>query len=237
MGCVIESIPESPEKVTDRLIPLLKDSQPDTRRTAALSLGKIGDPQSIPALVSALSDPDDEVRQWSAWALGTMSDSLSEQALVTLVQHLTDPSDTVKQAVVVALGRTTISEELMKVLPEAYTISTIATQRTIIRALSHFEFPFSYSLFLQALQSSDPLTRQAAIAGLSELGDRRGLPVLRTHLLKDTSVGVRSEAAFRLGKLGSSTDVPALREAMEADPTPNVHFWASWAIAHIGQDT
>jgi len=166
-----------------------------------------------------------------------MPDSLSEQALVALVQRLTDPSDTVKQAVVVALGRTTISEELIQVLTEAYTISTIATQRTIIQVLSHFEFPFSYSLFLQALQSPDPLTRQTAIAGLGELGDRRGLPILRNHLIQDTSVGVRSEAAFRLGKLGSSADLPALRQAMETDPTPNVHFWASWALAQISQDT
>lgn len=236
-GCVIESTPDSPEEVTERLIPLLEDSEPDIRRTAALSLGKIGDPQSVPALVAALSDPDDKVREWSAWALGTMADSLSEQALVALVRRITDPSDSVKKAVVVALGRTTIPEELMQVLTEAYTIATIPTQRTIIQALSHFEFPSSYPLFLQALQSPDHLTRQSAIAGLGELGDRRGLSILRTHLLQDTNVGVRSEAAFRLGKLGSSADVPALRQAMDTDPTPTVHFWASWALLQIGQNT
>ena len=237
MGCVVESIPEPPAKVTERLIPLLEDPEPDTRRTAALSLGKIGDPQCIPALVSALSDPDDQVRQWSAWALGTMSDSLSEQALMALVQRLTDPSESVKQAVVLALGRTTIPEDLLQVLTEAYDISTMTTQRTIIQTLSHFEFPFSYSLYLKALQSPDPMTRQAAIAGLGELGNRRGLPILRTHLLQDTSVGVRSEAAFRLGKLGSSADVAALKQAMETDSTPNVHFWASWALDQIVQHT
>jgi HEAT repeat protein len=237
MGCVNESTSESPETVTARLIPLLKDPQADIRRTAALSLGKIGDPQSVPALVSALSDPDDEVRQWSAWALGTMSDSLSEQALVALVQHLTDPSDSVKHAVVLALSRTTIPEKLMMVLSEAYTISTIDTQRTIVQALSHFEFPFSYSLFLQALQSPDPSTRQFAIAGLGELGDPRGIPIIRRHLLQDANVAVRSEAAFRLGKLGTTADVPALRQAMETDSTPNVHFWASWALVQIEQET
>ena len=237
LGCVLESIPESPEKVTERLISLLKDPQPDTRRTAALSLGKIGDPQGMTALVSALSDPDDQVRQWSAWGLGEMSDSLSDEALVALVQRLTDPSDSVKEAVVMALGRTTIPEKMMEVLTEAYTISTIDTQRTIVQALAHFEFPFSYSLFLQALQSPDPLTRQTAIAGLGELGDPRGLPILRTYLTQDPNPGVRSEAAFRLGKLGSSADMPALRQAMETDPTPNVHFWASWALVQIGQDT
>jgi len=237
IGCVIESPPESPETVTERLIPLLTDVQPDTRRTAALSLGKIGDPQSIPALVLALSDQDDQVRQSSAWALGTMGDSLSDQSLVALVQHLTDPSDSVKQAVVLALGRTAAQEALLQVLTEAYPISTIDTQRTIIQSLAHFEFPFSYSVYLQALESPDSLTRQSAIAGLGELGDPRGLPVLRTHLLQDTSVGVRSEAAFRLGKLGTSADVLALKQAMETDPTPNVHFWASWALVQIGQDT
>ena len=237
IGCVNESPPESHERITERLIPLLADPQTDTRRTAALSLGKIGDPQSIPALVLALSDADDQVRESSAWALGTMSDSLSEQALVALVQHLTDPSDSVKQAAVLALGRTTVQEELLRVLTDAYGIATIPTQRAIIQALAHFEFPFSYSVFLQALESPDSFTRQAAIAGLGELGDRRGLPVLRTHLLQDTSVGVRSEAAFRLGKLGSSADVLALKQAMETDPTPSVHFWASWALGQIGQDT
>ncbi|GJL59024.1 MAG: hypothetical protein NPIRA03_18810 [Nitrospirales bacterium] len=237
IGCVIESPPETAETVTERLIPLLTNPQPDTRRTAALSLGKIGDPHGIPALALALSDPDDQVRQSSAWALGMMADSLTDQALVALVQHLTDPSDSVKRAVVLALGRTTVQEELFLVLAEAYAISTIDTQRTIIQSLAHFDFPFSYSVYLQALESPDSLTRQSAIAGLGELGDPRGLQFLRTHLLQDPSVGVRSEAAYRLGKRGTSVDVPTLKEAMETDPTPNVHFWASWALVQIGQNT
>lgn len=215
---------------------LLRDPQPDTRRTAALSLGKISNPQSISALVGALSDPDEEVRQWSAWALGNLEDSLPEEALVSLVQHVADPSDPVRQAVVLALSRTTISEEMLEVLTEAYTISTHATQLTIIQTLSQFEFPFAYELFLQALNSPDPLTRQTAIAGLGELGDPRGLLVLRTHLLQDSNVGVRSEAAFRLGKLGGPADRPALRQARETDPTPNVHFWATWSLKQIADE-
>ncbi len=215
---------------------LLRDSQPDTRRTAALSLGKISDPQSISALVGALSDPDEKVRQWSAWALGTLEDSLPEEALVSLVQHVADPPDAVRQAVVLALSRTTISEKMMQVLTEAYTISTHATQLTIIQTLAQFEFPFAYELFLQALKSPDPQIRQAAIAGLGELGDPRGLLVLRTHLLQDSSVGVRSEAAFRLGKIGGVGDRPALRQARETDPTPNVHFWATWGLKQIADE-
>ena len=235
---MVETTPESPAQVTERLIVLLRDPQPDTRRTAALSLGKISDPQSISALVSALSDPDEEVRQWSAWALGNLgASSLTKEALVSLVQHVADPSDSVRQAVVLALSQTTISEEVMQVLAEAYTISTHATQLTIIQTLAQFEFPFAYDLFIQALQSPDPLIRQTAIAGLGELGDPRGLLVMRTHLLQDSNVGVRSEAAFRLGKLGGHADIPALRQAKETDPTPNVHFWATWSLEQIGSET
>lgn len=236
-GCVIENTPKTQEWVTERLIALLDDPQPDIRRTAALSLGKISDPQGMSALVSSLSDPDEEVRQWSAWALGNIADSLNQEALIALVQHIADPSDSVRQAVVLALRQTTISEEVMHVLAEAYTISTHATQLTIIQALAQFEFPFSYALFIQALESSDPVIRQAAISGLGELGDPRGLLVMRTHLLQDSHTGVRSEAAFRLGKLGGPADLPALRQARETDPTPDVHFWATWSLAQITEES
>lgn len=233
MGCVLETTPETSDQVTERLIVLLSDPHADTRRTAALSLGKISNPISISALVSALSDPDEEVRQWSAWALGNLDESLTKEALVSLVQHVSDPSDRVREAVVLALSQTTISEKIMRVLAEAYSISTQATQLTIIQTLAQFEFPFAYNLFIQALKSPEPLIRQSAIAGLGELGDPRGLLVMRTHLLQDSNVGVRSESAFRLGKLGGPADRPALRQARETDPTPNVHFWATWSLAQI----
>jgi HEAT repeat protein len=234
---VVETTPESPAKITERLIVLLKDPQPDIRRTAALSLGKISEAQSISALMSALSDPDEEVRQWSAWALGNLADSLPKEALVSLVQHVADHSESVRQAVVLALSHTTISEEVLQVLAEAYTISTHATQLTIIQTLAQFEFPFAYELFILALQSQDPFIRQTAIAGLGELGDPRGLLVMRTHLLQDSNVGVRSEAAFRLGKLGGPADIPALHKARDTDPTPNVHLWAIWSLSQIRETT
>ncbi len=230
---MLETTPETSDQVTKRLIALLSDTSADTRRTAALSLGKISNPISISALTSALSDPDEDVRQWSAWALGNMDNSLTNEALVSLVQHVSDPSHRVRKAVVLALSQTTISEKVMQVLAEAYYISSQATQLTIIQTLAQFEFPFAYKLFIQALKSPEPLIRQSAIVGLGELGDPRGLLVMRTHLLQDSNVGVRSEAAFRLGKLGGPADRPALRQARETDPTPNVHFWATWSLAQI----
>ena len=168
--------------------------------------------------------------------MGNLANSLPREALVSLVHHVADPSESVRGAVVLALSQSEISEGLLQVLEEAYTISTHATQLTIIQTLAQFEFPFAYPLFIQALKSQDSLIRQHAIVGLGELGDPRGLAVLRRHLLQDSNVGVRSEAAFRLGKVGGLADRPALLQARETDPTPNVHFWATWSLTQIGDE-
>lgn len=216
---------------------LLQDADTEVRRSAALSLGKIAEPHSIPALLSSLADEDEHVRSGSAWALGMVADSLSEEAILALIQRLADPSPRVQHEVILALSRTPSSENLMQVLKEAYAISTPPTQKAIIQTLSHFDFPFSYPLYLKALKSTDPLLRQACIAGIGESGDARGRHVLRTHLLQDSSVGVRAEAAYRLGKIGRKSDLSALKRAKDIDPTPQVHFWAAWAIDQIQGST
>ena len=233
MGCVRETPPESPSKITEQLVTLLNDPQPEVRRTAALSLGKISEPAATAGLIQSLSDPDEEVRQWSAWALGNLGDHLSQEGVMALVQSLADPSETVRQTAALALGRTTASEDALKVLGEASDIATPSTQQAIIQALSQFSFPFSYGIFLEATQSPEPFIRQGAVAGLGELGDRRVLPVLRTLLLQDPHVGVRAEAAYRLGKLGGKGEIAALKESRDNDPTPIVHFWASWALEQL----
>ncbi len=201
-----------------------------------MALGKISHPEGISALVSALSDSDEEVRQWSAWALGNQANSLPREALISLVQHVADPSDAVREAVVRALSQSEVSEGLLKVLSEAFSISTNATQLTIIQTLAQFEFPFAYPLFIQGLKSPDSLIRQYAIVGLAELGDPRSLQFLGIHLLQDPNVGVRAEAAFRLGKLGGPNERSVLRQARETDSTPNVHLWATWSLAQINDE-
>lgn len=234
-GCIQETPPEPPDKISQRLITLLHDSQPEVRRTAALSLGKISDPTSITGLVESLTDQDEEVRQWSAWALGNLGDHLSQEAIVALVRSLADPSEKVKQTAALALGRTPASEEVLKVLEQALSIATPSTQQAIVQALSHFSFPFSYGVFLEAAQSPAPFTRQTAMAGLGELGDPRGLLLLRTLLLQDPNVGVRAEAAYRLGKLGGKGEIAALQQSRDTDPTPTVHFWSSWALGQLSE--
>ena len=203
------------------------------RRTAALSLGKIAHPNSIPALITALGDDDALVREYSAWALGQIGPELTEDAAIALIMALGDEASGVKMAASLALGNVEPQKELIRLLKEVLSISEDRTRMVVIYALSQFDIPSTYPLFLAALKDSSPDVRQGAIAGLGELADRRALPYFQKHLLQDPDEGVRIEAAFRLGKVGSKADVWALRTAIQKDLSPNVHLWASWALEEI----
>ena len=209
---------------------LTQDSNPDTRRTAALSLGKVADSNGIPALTASLKDEDPLVREYSAWALGQMDTELPRSAALALITALGDPSSGVKQNAASALENVVPEEVLVNLLRQVLAVSEISTRRAVVQALSELEIPTSYQVFLDAVKDHDPRVRQIAIAGLGELADSRALIVFRKYLLNDPDEGVRTEAAFRLGKLGGKNDIPVLKKAVETDPTPNVHLWASWAL-------
>ncbi len=209
---------------------LLHDPQADTRRTAALSLGKVADSNGIPALTTSLQDPDDLVREYSAWALGQMDTELPKNVALALIMALGDPSTGVKQAAATALGNALPQAEILPLLKQVLAISEVSTRRSVVQALSELEMPSSYKVLIDATKDEDPRVRQIAISGLGELADIRALTLFRKFLLNDPDEGVRTEAAFRIGILGGKNDIPALKQAVETDPTPNVHLWASWAL-------
>ncbi|MCB2185600.1 MAG: HEAT repeat domain-containing protein [Deltaproteobacteria bacterium] len=51
------------------------------QRNAAIALGNTGDPDHVPALAAALTDPEDLVRGYAAWALGRLGGRQARAAL------------------------------------------------------------------------------------------------------------------------------------------------------------
>src|SRR5262245_9342974 len=70
------------------------------RVTAALELGKLGDPNAIDPLSDALSDPNASVRAAAAAALEQIGDA---SAIPALKEHRLDRSDAVRRAVRAAI--------------------------------------------------------------------------------------------------------------------------------------
>jgi len=64
-----------------------RDADPRVRRYLALSLGEVGDPRAVDALLSALSDPDGQTTIYAAWALGSIGDRRAAAGLLPLLDH------------------------------------------------------------------------------------------------------------------------------------------------------
>ena len=236
-GCQVEAPVGDPRTVTARLIILLQDPSPDVRRTAALSLGKIGHATAATGLVQALSDPDPDVREYSAWALGQIGEDVNDTAAVRLAGALGDDHPSVKQAAALALGQIGPRSPVIAVLTQALAVGGRGSRRAVVDAFAQLEAKEAVPALREALTDPDPVVRQGALAALGELGDRRVLPDFRERLLFDISPRVRTEAAYRLGKLGDPGDhaeLQTLDEAARHDTSPGVRSWAGWARAFIG---
>ena len=232
-SCQVASSPADPEGAIQSLIVLLRDPSPDVRRTAALSLGKIAEPQAVTALVAALSDTDVRVRQHASWALGQIGEAAREPAGMALVGLLRDPSADVVMAAAQALGQVGTTPQVLASLLDAVHSGPPARRHAAVKALGWLESPAALPALLRALQDEDRQVRQAAVSALGELADPHSLPALVSRLRDDPDTGVRSEAAFRLGKFGNDQVIAALEAAAQHDAAPIVRRWASWALTEL----
>ena len=215
------------------LATLMEDPSPDVRRTAALSLGKIAHPNGISAMIKGLRDGDPQVREYSAWGLGQFGTELTDEGAFALIGALGDNVPENKQVAASALGQIEPKEEHVQLLKEVLTIAEVGTRKAVLQVLKDFDTPAAYKLFVKALKDSDPRVRQAAVAGLGELADRKARPLLRKRLRKDSDEGVRTEAAYRLGKLGDKADKRSLKKAVKSDSSSQVQIQAEWALQQI----
>ena len=232
-GCEAPSAPPNAPAVVTRLLDLLHDPDPDVRKTAALSLGKIAPADAAGGLVEGLRDTDPTVRQFSAWALGKLGQGVLEETGIALARRLDDPAPAVKVAAAHAVGLTGWTDRILDVLIELLGRPEETTRQAVVHSLAWLEAPPAYSALIGALSDESPRVRQGALAALGELADARSLPLFQDRLLHDPDQGVRSEAAFRLGKFGDSTVIPALRSAADKDAHPDVRRWASWAMSQL----
>jgi hypothetical protein len=97
-----------PPSIDDVEQSLEHDPSYKVRVDAAIVLGKLGQPRSLPTLVGALKDPHPSVRASAAYALGRYASPLAREA-VTAALH--DPVGVVRQMARDSLRRMAVAEE------------------------------------------------------------------------------------------------------------------------------
>lgn len=202
------------------------------RAMAIRSLGMIADPKAVDVLGKNLSNPDPMIVVEAALALGGINDSRvnvllikalpssddygcqaiinvlakrrAEAALptlITLIKSQTAPRRC-RLASVEAVGRIQNSPTepiLFDILVGDYELDFKAKA---IKALGDLHSKGAYSLILNYLNHSDSRLREAAVAALAGIGDKRAVPYLQGKL-NDDNPAVRDLAFFALSQLGA----------------------------------
>lgn len=230
-GCYLDTPPATPDAVSEYLVDLLGDQDPEVRRTAAESLGKIGSSSRTQPLAETVSDPDARVREAGVIALGRLAIQGDEARV--LLHALGDADIRVRQAAARSLGEldevTSADEQLVGLLKDPET----RTRRAAIQALLQREVPGVFPQLSLAVHDSDAEVRQGAVAALGEWWGAMSIPLLRERLLRDAVPGVRAEAAYRLGKVGNEELVKDLDRVAATDRDSAVRRWAMWASGQL----
>ena len=225
-GCLQESVTPSAERTVELLIALLHDESPEIRRTAAESLGKIGDQGSVASVLPLLADDAPAVRAAAAQALGRLGSPSAEEVIGGLTRALEDPVDAVKQAAAIAIGEIEpVSKELGPVVNLVHA-PDVRVRRAAVRALGQVDASLWGPALVPALGDPDADVRQSVVAAIGASGGPRGAAEIRKRLAEDVSPAVRAEAAYQVGKLGGSETRSALESVVAKDPDSGVRRWA-----------
>ena len=211
------------------LVVALDDSNAEVRRNAAQSLGSLGDPRAVEALLQALRDDADAgVRKMAAWALGEIE---SPSAVGGLSQALrTDDSAEVRASAAWALGEIE-SADAVDALGAALRDANVEVRRNAVWALGQIESAEAVEWLVPALRDTDVEIRRKAAWALGEIENPAAVGGL-TGALGDSDAEVRGNAAWALGEIQSPGAVEALRGAV-ADSDVEVRRKAVWALGEI----
>lgn len=225
-GCVQDSPPSSRERTVSLLLELLRDEGPEMRRTAAESLGKIGDPRAVDSLLPLMHDPAAIVREASVLAMGRVKPTVTDEVVGLLTQALEDSAESVRQAAVVAIGDIEPGSRLLQPVVGLLRSSDVTIRRAAVLALLQVDSSQSVPALIAAGRDSDAEVRQGIVAAVGEWGGPAVSPWLRDRLAQDLSPGVRTEAAYRLGMLSDLDTRAALETAVAKDADSGVRRWA-----------
>lgn len=239
---------------TPSLVPLLKDSSPAMRETAARALGQIETKPAdgtVPALVAALHDQEPRVRASVLKSLNYVG-GISAEVIPSLKNLLLDSNDDVRRAAVWALPEASLVETLQD--------KDVRVRRAALLAISaSWRITDSRDLALEVnklVKDDDAEVRRVAVAMFIAIDRSRPMGHLSTedqtrhdnsgkaeaaavlHLataLSDSDPLVRAATARKLGSFDPipKAAIAALIEALK-DSGPDVRAAARQALAEVG---
>jgi HEAT repeat protein len=175
---------------------------PEMKRYLALVLARTHDRESLPLLVKALDDPDDQTRIYVLWALGTLGDP---QARATIEKALADPDPGLRKTGAFALGEVgdqAAVPKLTELLDDAVADVRWNAALSLARLGSNAGVPVLETMIDRKLLAQIPdITREqqeeamiSALQALAVVGGPEEAPALDRLAQEDPSLKVRQAA-------------------------------------------
>lgn len=239
-SAVLASIAD--ERVRDPLSRALKSHDWIVRMHAVKALGRIQDPQSVPALIPLLQDTVKAVREEVSSALA----SIGEAAIPGLLAALMHPEWLVRLHAVESLGKTKSPQAVEPLLSALFNDGDAAVREDAVRALGDIGDARAVDFLFTAMK--DPALRTLAVEALGRIGDRRAVPILievatgtnppeRSRAVAgcgdqwNEEVITQSAAVRALGAIGDDAALPSLVAALHPTFTRSE---AAAALAKFG---
>jgi len=207
----------------------MKSTDVIKRRIAAQELVNLRNPDSVPALLQALSDKDTYVRTLAVRALGYMHWTAAEPRLEEVLAGDKDPQ--VRETAGLSL-RFLNDPNTIPALCKALKDPAEQVRLTAILSLAYYKNASSTPALIEVINDKSSAVRRTALFALGQIADPAAVPALKSGL-KDTDSLVRANAAQALGKTPGKEGLVELKETLK-DPDPLVQISAAWALAMHG---
>jgi len=199
---------------------------PRVRHLAALTCGRLRDPEAAIYLPVLVRDPDTSVRRAAAFASGVSGD---RRLIPGLKAALLDPDGETAAAAATALGRLGGPEAERELL--AVLAGTTGPRAAAAHGLYRSKDPALVPLLAAALQDGDAETRRSAAWALAR-APRPGAEEALRGLLADADPEIAAWAARGLGLLEDASAVPRLL-VLAKGPSPGPAIQALLALERI----
>ncbi len=215
------------KRITKLLILQLTAQDLATREAAIVTLGRIGDPSAVPALMEILTTIPELVIPTSG-ALAQIGDRRAFEALLSLIGHSDVGVRTSAISALDSLGHPDMAGRMVQLLSD----SDPLVRESAVKIAGYFAYPECEQLLFAACCDPIEIVRTAAIEHIAYLENESVLTTI-AHALYNETPKVRAVAAKALEHLDSNCAFPLLLSALK-DPEPWVRYYAARSIGRHG---
>lgn len=216
---IIEIIVRYGEHIIPVLIEKLRDEDIETRFSAIVALGRIGDPTAVPYLVEVLLN-DRELSAVSAGALAKIGD---RKAFEPLLSMLGDTDPTIRQAVISALNSLG-HPEMPKRIKELLKSNNRFERESAVKIAGYFGYEDCKEMIFELCTDEEEDVRKAVYENLVFFEDQR-IPSILSSGLEKESRKVKEAIARSIAYLEDRYILPVLEKAL-SDNDPWVRYYA-----------